>query len=207
MSEVLRRYTELPYLLSLLDKRQLTLLSPNTWDDRNDSKFLRRYKRQKGLKAILVCCLTEASTTYHHWKVFSPGSSGVCIKFDRAKFISWADLKGLKHGSVIYKSIRKAKKKPPSPDEWPYFKRHAFEDEKEYRVILECREKEVQSESIDLDLTTISEIVINPWLHQSAYPPVEKAIRRCIHDYESIKIRQTTLLQNPMWEQIGLQGT
>jgi hypothetical protein len=205
MSEVLRRYTELPFLLSLLDKRQLTLLSPNTWDDRNDSKFLRRYKRQKGLKSILVCCLTEASSTYHHWKVFSSGSSGVCIKFDRNKFISWADLYGLKHGPVIYRSIRKATKKTPTVDEIPFLKRHAFKDEKEYRVILEYQEKEVLSESIDFELTTISEIVINPWLHPSVYPSVEKAIRRFLHDNESIKIRQTTLLQNPTWEQIGLQ--
>src|SRR5438046_430793 len=38
----LRRYTDLPALLHILRKQQITLLDPQNWDDTNDSYFLPR---------------------------------------------------------------------------------------------------------------------------------------------------------------------
>ena len=38
MSEkMIRRYTDMPTLVYLLKNKQITLLDPNTWDDKNDS--------------------------------------------------------------------------------------------------------------------------------------------------------------------------
>jgi hypothetical protein len=45
----LRRYTTLPVLLDLLREKRLTLVSPTSWPDRNDSFYLEQHKN--GLNA------------------------------------------------------------------------------------------------------------------------------------------------------------
>jgi hypothetical protein len=51
-TNAIHRYTDLPGLLHLLEQRTLTLLDPMTWDDSNDSHFLRVYKKKKGLSCL-----------------------------------------------------------------------------------------------------------------------------------------------------------
>ena len=81
----LRRYTNLPALAYLLSSRVISLLDPQTWDDTNDSHFLALYREKKNLKSVLALCFTQVAETYHHWRVFAEGSSGVCIKFNQTK--------------------------------------------------------------------------------------------------------------------------
>ena len=66
---VLRRYTDLPALLYLLRTRSITLLDPSSWDDKNDSYYLEKYKEKKSLQTVLALCLSTAEETYHHWRV------------------------------------------------------------------------------------------------------------------------------------------
>jgi hypothetical protein len=83
MSGAIRRYTELPFLLDFLRTREIALLSPSSWDDKNDAHYLDAYAKAKAEAksaspgAVRALCMTEASETYHHWKVFSSGSSGM----------------------------------------------------------------------------------------------------------------------------------
>src|ERR1043166_1220865 len=79
----LRRYTSVPALLHMLQNKKITLLNPGTWDDRNDAFFRNQYKQQAQLKTVLAFCVASAPETYHHWRVFTPGSDGVCITFRR----------------------------------------------------------------------------------------------------------------------------
>src|SRR5947199_10453157 len=81
--DYLRRYTDIPALIYLLSERKLSLLNPESWDDSNDSHYLAVYKQKKRLKTVLAACFTQADETYHHWRVFAGGASGVCITFDR----------------------------------------------------------------------------------------------------------------------------
>jgi hypothetical protein len=83
----LSRYTDLPALLYLLDKKKITLLDPKSWDDSNDSYYLSQYKEKKKLKSVLALCFSQTAETYHHWRVFSSGPSGVCIVFDREQLL------------------------------------------------------------------------------------------------------------------------
>ena len=76
-----RRYTELPFLIDYLMTKELVLLDPRSWDDRNDSYYIEQYAARKSLQGFAALCLTESPETYHHWKIFSSGSSGVCIEF------------------------------------------------------------------------------------------------------------------------------
>jgi len=107
----LRRYTNLPSTLHILQNRCLTLLSPNTWDDRNDAFYMAEYQRRCQAKTVLALCFAEAPETYHHWRVFSHGSDGVCIEFDKNKLKQAVQKDGrFLAQSVAYKEIRDAKK-------------------------------------------------------------------------------------------------
>jgi len=86
----LKRYTNLPVLLHLLQTRTLTALNPSTWPDQNDTTYLRRYKAtHPQVKGLFVLCMTEAADTFHHWNVYANGPSGVKIEFDPAGFQTW----------------------------------------------------------------------------------------------------------------------
>jgi hypothetical protein len=86
--EYLRRYTDLTALIYLLHKRNVTLLDPAAWDDKNDSYYLTQYKEKRELKSVLALCLMQLDERYHHWSVFAPGPSGVCIKFKREELLA-----------------------------------------------------------------------------------------------------------------------
>jgi hypothetical protein len=49
----IHRYTDLPALLYLLQRKKLTLLDPMSWDDANDSHFLAVYKKLRNCAALL----------------------------------------------------------------------------------------------------------------------------------------------------------
>ena len=44
---ILNRYTSLPIALDILVRHRVTLLSPETWEDRNDAFYLERYREEK----------------------------------------------------------------------------------------------------------------------------------------------------------------
>jgi hypothetical protein len=85
MAQFLRRYTNLPALIHLLTKRKITLLDPESWDDKNDSRFLTLYGKKNSLKTVLALCFAKSRETYHRWRVFADGPSGVCVRFDRKR--------------------------------------------------------------------------------------------------------------------------
>ena len=198
MSQNFRRYTEIPYLLHLLETKEITLLSPDSWDDKNDTLYLEAYRRKKKLQSVLALCFTDASATYHHWKVFSRGSSGVCIEFDKSKLIDWARANGMSYDHVVYRSIKKAKEHCLAVDQYPFVKRHGFRDEREFRLIFECREKRELFKPFRFKLDMMTKITLNPWLPAAVCQSVERAIRKHLGS-ASMVIRQTTLLQNEEW--------
>src|SRR5450759_5659051 len=103
----LRRYTSVPSLLHLLQNRQITLLSPASWDDKNDAFFMVQYKQRKKVKSVLALCFTMADDTYHHWRVFTHGSDGARITFRRKEFLAaFAKIKGVRKRPVKYKRVR-----------------------------------------------------------------------------------------------------
>src|SRR4051794_14517688 len=117
----LRRYTDLPALLRLLRDKQLTLLDPKTWDDRNDSLFMSLYKEHKKLHSVLALCFSQSPETYHHWRVFSNGPAGVCIVFDRESLLeTLRNVEGVSTGMVNYFTLKKAKEKAFRVDRLPF---------------------------------------------------------------------------------------
>ena len=197
------RYTSLPVLLDILSKRQLTLISPIKWDDRNDSYYLELYKQKMKLKTLLALCFTEKTETYHLWKVFSDGIGGVCIQFNKEKLLEAFNAEDeISYGPVEYAWIRDLKSHPPELEELPYLKRMQYEDEGEFRVIYESIVHEVSAKSVGFPRSAIEKINLSPWVPDAVASSVRQVIRD-IPGWSRLRISKTTLVENKIWKNIA----
>jgi hypothetical protein len=197
------RYTSLPVLLDILSKRQLTLISPIKWDDRNDSYYLELYKQKRKLKTLLALCFTSKAETYHLWKVFSDGIGGVCIQFNKEKLLEAFDAEDeIGYGPVEYAWIRDLKSHPPELEELPYLKRKQYEDEGEFRVIYESSTHEVSAKSVALPRSAIEKINLSPWVPDAVASSVRRVIQG-IPGCSKLRISKTTLVENKVWKDIA----
>ncbi len=201
--QYLRRYTNLPSLFDILKNKRITLLNPNTWDDRNDSFFIEQYRIKLNLRTVLGLCFTGRGETYHHWKVFSDGSSGVCILFNRDKLLrTLTQIGRIKYNNVSYKRINELKTIKINVGDMPYVKRLPYKDEKEFRIIYESMDEDVNYKHINIELDCIERITLSPWVPEPLIDPLKKTIKG-ISKSNNIKVWKTTLLSNDNWKEIG----
>lgn len=197
-----KRYTELPFLLQYLQTKQLVLLSSSTWDDRNDAYYLELYTKRVQQGTTLALCLTQAPETYHHWKIFSSGSSGVLVEFDIEKLILYAS-KGhsIRHGKVRYKSLNEIRQSPPRLEDLPFTKRVGFQDEQEYRLLVSDPDPLKILQPIDVPLVAVDRVIFGPWLPKSVTNAVKKTIRE-IPGCSKLKMHQSNLTDNTQWKAV-----
>lgn len=196
----LRRYTNLAAAIHLLRNRCLTLLNPATWDDRNDAYFLAQFKQRTGAASVLALCFAEAPETYHHWRVFSSGSDGVCLEFDKPKLLdAMRKDAAVRARSVTYKQINDVCAAPIDDGDLPFLKRFPYEDEQEFRVLFVSLDKETEFHHVSIPLSAISRITLSPWMAA----PLAKAVKDTLKETEgckAIKIYQSTLIENERWK-------
>ena len=155
----LRRYTDIPALVSLLTERKITLLDPASWDDKNDSRFLALYQEKEKLQSLLALCFTQADETYHHWRVFANGTAGVCIRFDRDVLLrAIRKQDGLRTGTVRYLTMTEIRDEKLELEDLPFRKRYAFQDENEFRLIYESCDEKIDHLDIPIPLSSITRI-------------------------------------------------
>ncbi|WP_148289222.1 DUF2971 domain-containing protein [Herbaspirillum sp. B65] len=161
----LRRYTNISALIYLLRNKAITLLSPATWDDTNDSYSLSIYKKKRKLKSLLALCFTETVETYHHWHVFAGGTDGACIVFHKERLLAALDeYIGVRHQKVEYRTLLQIGRGGVTINELPFVKRAGFADEDEFRVIWEDAIDELKTADFLIPIDAIDIIYLNPWL-------------------------------------------
>jgi hypothetical protein len=198
----LRRYSNLPSLIHLLTTRSLTFLDPQSWDDKNDSLYMSLYKEKKGLDTLLAVCFSQQTETYHHWSVFAPGSSGVCISFKKAELLAeleqWEGIRGRRVTYIPLNDLAVTKKDVRS---LPFMKRAPFEPESEYRVVFEEKGKPRRYVDIDIPLSCIDRVTLSPWMPES----VAKSVRVALKGLGAGKINvfRSTLIDNNRWAEFG----
>lgn len=202
-----RRYTDLPALIQMLSNRELTLLDPVSWDDKNDSFFLSTYKEKKKLQSVLALCFTQESETYHHWRVFSSGSSGICVNF-RASDLEGAfrRAKDVAFKEVTYLKIDELKNKRPAVSKLPFIKRIPYKHEKEFRALWESKSSTVGALSVPFELSAITRITLSPWMHPSLRDNVVSTLKK-IDGCKSIPMWRSTLIENSDWKKYGASAT
>lgn len=207
---ILRRYTDLPSLLYLLETRGLTLLDPKSWDDTNDSYFLLKYKERKNLGTVLALCLTSSDETYHHWRVFSPGPAGVCLHLDQDVLTSAIQSRGDIMGrKVTYRKIRGPGNKslpPVSVDDLPFLKRSPYEPEGEFRLLYENSAKHAPFLDVPIPESAILKVTLSPWLNRRLAKTVKATIHG-VRGWSALKIVHSTLVGNTEWKRIGDSAT
>ncbi len=198
----LRRYTDIPALICLLREKQITLLDPKTWDDKNDSYFLELYREKSGLKSVLALCFTRTSETYHHWRVFAGGASGVCISFKRAELLRAIKKQpGIRFGDVEYLKLDELDKKKLKTENLPFTKRYPFEHESEFRIIGQSRNHSNVC-NIPIPLSCIDKITLSPWLNRSLSRHVKETLK-FVDNCSGLKIVRSTLISNEDWKAFG----
>ncbi|MCD1645664.1 hypothetical protein [Aurantimonas coralicida] len=201
--QTLRRYTNLASALHILHNRCLTLLSPETWDDRNDSFFMSEYKRLKNVKTVLAICIADKEETYHHWQVFSRGSDGICIEFDRGRLLSAFDKAGgVKHGHINYEQIANTHRmKHVDLEILPFTKRWPYGDETEYRAVYIDAEEEKAAFYVPVAIAAIKRITLSPWLAPALVDSVKKTLKS-LPGCSKLKIHRSTLIDNKSWQNL-----
>jgi hypothetical protein len=203
MTEFLRRYTNIPALIHLLTGKTITLLDPASWDDKNDSHFLALYREKKSLEAVLALCFTQTTETYHHWRVFADGSSGVCVMFDKAKLLStMKKRRGVTSRAVRYLKLPEIRQKRLKVADLPFLKRFPYEDEREFRIVYESKIDKATSLDIDIPVGCIRRITLSPWIPAALTTHLKSTIRR-IDGCKDLKIVRSTLIGNEEWKDLG----
>jgi hypothetical protein len=197
--QYLRRYTSLPILLDILSKRKITLLDPDSWEDRNDAYFIKSYKSKMMLETVLAICFSTKDETFHHWKVFSPGVSGVYIEFDGPALLKSIQGGEFRHRAAIYKYILELKAKKPDVGLWPFLKRAPFKDEGEYRIIYQNKNSKVTHKEIAIQLQYINKIMLSPWLPREVAKNVSSVIRS-IAGCSNLVVRRSSLIETESWK-------
>jgi len=198
----LRRYTTLAALSHMLLRRKITLLDPQSWEDRNDAFFMEQYKLRNGLKSVLAICFARGEETHHHWKCFSPGGDGVCIEFDKAKTVAGMGAQGVKCGPVEYRTIEQLRLKPPTIDELPFIKRWPYQNENEYRMIYEDAGKVLPLKECDMELSWIERIHLSPWMPVALADAVKDMIR-LIPDCKGKTLNHSKLVDYAQWKDLA----
>ena len=200
----LRRYTNLASAIHLLKNRNITLLDPSTWDDRNDAFFISEYKKKSEALSVLALCFAEVGERYHHWRVFSHGSDGVCIEFNKERLLEAFDSDiGVNHGAINYTRLRDAQRmKDIDTEELPYFKRWPYGDEKEYRAVYVDKQASKTLHDVPIDLNCINRIILSPWLAISLADSV-RALLRSITGCRKMKVHRSTLIDNRDWKRLA----
>jgi hypothetical protein len=196
-----RRYTNLAATLHLLQEKSITLLNPATWDDKNDAYFMAEYKRYKEAKTVLALCFAESKETYHHWRIFSHGSDGVCIEFDQQKLLStFSNDPRVKHGYVTYKLLKEATSlKTVELESLPFLKRYPYEDEREYRVIFVDTKGATEHQGYPIKIGWIDRLTLSPWMSKGLSDAVKRTIKS-IKGCSDLKISRSTLVDNDTWK-------
>ncbi|WP_115720626.1 DUF2971 domain-containing protein [Gallaecimonas mangrovi] len=193
--KLLHRYTDLAALLDILTHQRLVLLDPGHWDDKNDVYFMSIYKQKRQLNTLLALCFTTKYETYHHWSVFSHGSSGVCIRFHRDALVSAFEGLGLRWGEVQYKEMRDSD--ALQLEEVPFLKRYPYRDEKEFRVIFESKTAQAVK-AVPFPISAIERVVLSPWLPEPLVATIKNTLKS-IDGCQHLKVYRTTLLSNDNW--------
>ena len=178
------------------------MLNPHLWEDKNDWRTLSLYKEKINAKSIYALCLTYKSETFHHWNAFANGPSGCCIEFDfdYLTYFMKSDSIEVKHGKVEYKKLSSLNSSltPISNELLPFVKRHPFEHENEYRIILISHEE--QKDSFDIPITTniIRKITLTNKLNKNVFESIKNSL--LLLDPTLIgKINRSSLFDNDSW--------
>jgi len=197
--KILNRFTTIPFLMDLLKRKQLSLLNPNNWEDRNDKVTMELFREKKHKKSIYALCLTHDRETNHHWNAFANGMSGCLIEFYYDKLIDTIPKKDAVYGKIEYIKLRDLDTVGDDIEKIPFLKRDPFRPEKEFRIVILSDDPQRESFDIPISLDVIRRIVITNKLPESVFESIQQSIIAISPEFKGEIIR-STLYDNAKWK-------
>ena len=204
LNKFIRRYISVSAVIDTLRRGEITLLDPQSWDDRNDRYFMSLYKERKKLSGLYALCAAQCSETYHHWRVFTSGADGACLEITRTPFEkALSRHSDISFGEVEYLLLQAAERLTESDlDRLPFCKRKGFEAEEEYRVIARSDEKQAAALLLEFDIGWISNVYLNPWMPEPLVESVRTTLQSLVGDTK-ISIQRSHLIDSQRWKNAG----
>ena len=204
LEKFIKRYTSIAATIDILRRKELPLLDPQNWDDRNDRHFMGLYKEFVKSPGLYAACFAQSGETYHHWRVFTAASDGACVEFHRHAFEKHVKRNAnIRAGAVTYLKLDDMDTLTPADmPSLPFIKRIGFEPEEEYRIIATTPEQQAGAIRLPIDLKLINRIYFNPWIPDSVYDSV-KDILSTIDGAKGIEITKSRLIDNQRWKRAG----
>lgn len=197
---LLFRYTEFPYLLDMLANRRLILPRALSWDDKNDRFAIKQYERLNKGKYCYALCMTSAFETYHHWRIFTSGVGGVCLKFKLDKLRdSLAGQKNVMLGKVGYAKLNEYDPLHDDLENIPFVKRIGYRDEQEYRLLV-TTDQDAPTLQLELPVDAIVGCVINPWVNIDVAVTMINALETAAGGM-SFPTNRTELIDSGTWQE------
>jgi hypothetical protein len=204
LKKFIRRYTSISATIDILRRKEIVLLDPQNWDDRNDRYFMNLYKKQRKIEGLYGLCASRASETYHHWRVFTGPADGACVELTRAPLEKMLGSKsGVRFGNVEYMKYQDLEELTGKDfDRLPFVKRQGFSDEEEYRIIAESSSAQETAYPIPIKLGWINRITINPWLADSITESVIAALKQ-LPGCDNLRVQKSRLIDSSRWKRGG----
>jgi hypothetical protein len=158
------------------------------------------------LETVLALCFTQTTETYHHWRVFAHGSSGVRIRFKRAELLrATRGQPGLRSEPVIYKTFEEMRNEKAEIEELPFLKRYPFEDEREFRMIYGSKKRKSKLD-IPIPMSCIDKITLSPWVDPDVFGEIKEMLKS-IDGCGELDVVQTSIINSKTWKDFGEQAT
>lgn len=202
--DVIRRYTSISSAIDTLLRKELALLDPQAWDDRNDRYFMGLYKEKKGVGGLYAVCAAQCRETYHHWRVFTNTADGACIEIRRKPLEDWlSTLPSARFGPVDYLVLPKVEGLTTRDvDRLPFVKRHGFAAEDEYRILVETQDAQQPALGIPLPIAWIARVHLNPWLPKTVSDSLKVALKS-LPGCSKLPVLKSQLIDSSRWKQAG----
>jgi hypothetical protein len=202
--DYIRRYMPLSAVIDTLRRRTLSLLDPQNCDDRNDRRFMQLYKEKKGYSSLYAMCGSCCTETYNHWRIYTPASEGACLELHRKPLESILETSNsADFGEVDYLSLDRVRRLGPNDlERLPFSKRAGYGAEEEYRVIAWSDEPQAPAMGIDICLSMVKRVELNPWMPRSLAASMRDTLR-AIAGCEHLKTSQSSLVDNEEWREAG----
>lgn len=187
-------------MIDILVRRQITLLSYRSWVDSNDRRALQLYQQALHYGFVGAMCLTRSGETFHHWQIFAPGDSGVCIVFDRRKLEeAFRDRPHFIAAPVDYVQLSDVDRIDAQDiHRLPFLKRYGFRDEREFRLLgYTVEERPTLAAPIEPEL--IRHVVLSPFAHPNLVESTRAALRD-ITGWPHLDVRHSRLTDNQTWQ-------
>lgn len=204
LDSYIRRYVSISAVIDTLRRKELALLDPQNWDDKNDSYFMSLYKIHKNIPALYALCASSCSETYHHWRVFTGGADGACIEIERQPFEEALNQeRTIRFGLVEYLKLEQIDQLHSTEFErLPFCKRVGFAAEEEYRIVAWSHEKQANALGLEIELRWINKIYLNPWMPKPLADSLKQTLRE-LPGCSKLSIGRSLLINSQRWKEAG----